>query len=105
MTQTLLTVSYDLTIPSADFLDGAPEVANVIAGLPGLVWKIWSLDRETGEGASAYLFRDRASAEAFAAGPVVAALRNGPVRNLRLRLAPIERDLSLGTRAARALAA
>lgn len=105
MTQTLFTVDYDLTIPGAAFVDRAPEAAARIADAPGLVWKIWSLDRETGQGASTYLFRDRHSAEAFSEGPMIAALRDGPARNVRLRLAPVEQALSLQTNAEAALAA
>lgn len=105
MQTTLLVVSYDLSIPARDFLDRAPEAARIIADLPGLIWKIWSLDRESGEGTSAYLFAERHQAEAFANGPLMQALRDGPARNVTLRFAPVERDLSERTHAAALLAA
>jgi hypothetical protein len=104
MPKFLLTVTYDLTIPAPEFLDRAPEAAELIADVPGLVWKIWSLDRDSGQGASTYMFRDRASAETFAEGPMIDGLRQGPTNDVRLRLAPVEHDLSLRTHASLALA-
>ena len=73
MTPTIATVSYRLRVPAAAFRAHARDVAPRIAETPGLAWKIWGLDAATGEGESLYLFRDTASASAFAEGPVVAA--------------------------------
>jgi len=88
-------------VPVSAFRDRAREVAARIAETPGLVWKIWGLDDATGEGTSLYLFRDAASAAAFAG---LAALRDGPADRVEVRLAPVVRDLSEVTRAAAALA-
>jgi len=101
---TAVTVAYRLRVPVSAFRDRAREVAARIAETPGLVWKIWGLDDATGEGTSLYLFRDAASAAAFAGGPVLAALRDGPADRVEVRLAPVVRDLSEVTRAAAALA-
>lgn len=103
MTATILAVTYTLRVPVAAFRDGAREAARRIADAPGVCWKIWGLDEVTREGTSFYLFDDRAAAEAFAAGPAIAALRDGPAMNVTTRLAPVDRDLSAVTHAARAL--
>ncbi|MFO1144074.1 MAG: YdhR family protein [Amaricoccus sp.] len=104
MSLTIVTVAYRLRVPVVAFRDHAREVAERIAAAPGLVWKIWGLDEATGEGTSVYLFRDVASADAFAEGPVLAELRDGPADRVTVRLAPVVRDLSEITRAAAALA-
>ena len=54
---------------------------------------------------SAYLFHDRASAEAFANGPAIAALRDGPASRVDFRIAPVERALCALTHAEAVIAA
>ncbi|WP_181164595.1 YdhR family protein [Amaricoccus solimangrovi] len=104
MSQTVVTVTYRLRVPVEAFRARARAVAERIAETPGLAWKIWGLEPETGEGTSLYLFRDAGSAAAFASGPVLAALRDGPAERVEIRLAPVEAGLSAVTRAASALA-
>ena len=104
MTLTLLSVTYRLRVPAQDFRVHAETAAHNIARAPGLVWKIWGLDPETGLGTSVYLFRDAATAEAFAAGPAISALRNGPADDVSIRIAPVDTDLSTLPGAAAALA-
>jgi hypothetical protein len=100
MTPTLLVVTYRLRIPSADFRAHARTAAARIAEAPGLLWKVWGLDDETGFGTSTYLFRDGASAKAFAEGPTIAGLRDGPAWEVVTRIAPIDVGLSSITGAA-----
>jgi hypothetical protein len=77
-TQSIVTVQFRVALTRGEvekaFLPDAPRVA----ALPGLVWKVWSLDEETRSFAGVYLFGDHEAAQAFIAGPVVAALRREP---------------------------
>lgn len=100
----IVVVAYRLRVPVATFRAGARAMAERIAATPGLVWKIWGLDDATGEGAGLYLFRGPASAAAFAGGPVLGALRDGPAERVDVRVAPVMHDLSEITHAAAALA-
>jgi len=43
----------------------AHELARDIANEPGLVWKIWLEDRETGRAGGVYLFEDAAAARRY----------------------------------------
>ena len=104
MTLTLLSVTYRLRAPAQDFRVHAETAAHTIARAPGLAWKIWGLDPETGLGTSIYLFRDAAAARAFAAGPAISALRNGPAEDVTTRIAPVDVALSIITGASGALA-
>lgn len=42
-------------------------LARTIAGAPGLRWKIWTENRETGEAGGIYLFDDQATLDAYLA--------------------------------------
>ena len=44
--------------------------------VPGLLWKIWLDGPDERRAGGIYMFEDRASAEAYAAGPIVARLKN-----------------------------
>jgi hypothetical protein len=50
-----------------DFTDAAQAIARDVAGEPGLVWKIWLEDRETGHAGGIYLFADEAAAARYRA--------------------------------------
>ncbi|HMQ94868.1 MAG TPA: YdhR family protein [Amaricoccus sp.] len=104
MTPTLILVTYRLRVPVAEFRAHARTAAARIAEAPGLLWKVWGLDEATGLGTSAYLFRDSASAEAFAEGPATSELRAGPAMDVFTRIAPVDAGLSAITGAARFLA-
>ena len=99
MTPVLLTVTYRLTLTPSEFLARVDTPARAIASAPGLIFKIWGLDTETGLATSSYLFRDRDAAEAFASGPMIDALRNGPATEVFVRVAPVNSDLSRITHA------
>ena len=105
MGQMLVTVRYRVQGDHAHFRHDMTKAAGLIAGVPGLVWKIWGIDRDRDIGASAYLFASEASARAFIAGPMLERLRSRPdVSDVSFELAPVDQDLSEMTGAADALA-
>ncbi len=68
--------------------------------VPGLLWKIW-LDG-TGErrAGGVYLFTDRAAAEAYAAGPIVARIKANPeLSEVEVRVFDVSERMSAITRA------
>lgn len=77
------------------------ETAAPFVSLPGLQWKIW-LDDPTDAQLSGgiYLFEDRASAQAYLDGPIVARMRaNTAFRDLQIRMFNVRENMSLITRA------
>jgi hypothetical protein len=65
----------------------------------GLVWKIW-LDGEGSNVGGIYLFASRAQAEAYLAGPIVAAMKANPnVADLRFTLSDVRERMSAITHA------
>lgn len=49
----------------AQLAEKARDLAESIVKEPGLIWKIWTEDAEARQAGGVYLFRDRASAEAY----------------------------------------
>ncbi|MFZ4406760.1 MAG: YdhR family protein [Paracraurococcus sp.] len=68
--------------------------------VPGLLWKIW-LDGDAERLAGGiYLFADRASAEAYAAGPIVARIKgNADFSEVSVRVFAVRQRMSEITRA------
>jgi hypothetical protein len=105
MGQMLVTVRYRVQGDHAHFRHDMTKAAGLIAGVPGLVWKIWGIDQDRGIGVSTYLFASEASARAFIAGPMLDRLRSRPdVTDVSFELATVDQDLSEMTGAADALA-
>jgi hypothetical protein len=105
MGQMLVTVRYRVQGDHAHFRHDMTKAAGLIAGVPGLVWKIWGIDQDRGIGVSTYLFASEASARAFIAGPMLERLRSRPdVTDVSFELATVDQDLSEMTGAADALA-
>ena len=76
----------------------AAAAAPRLAGVPGLVWKLWLLDEPTGEAAGIYLFADAAAARAFVESPALDALRQDPgISGVHARVLPVLPDLCRAT--------
>jgi hypothetical protein len=84
----------------AEQADNMLHAAGGIAGLPGLVWKIWTYnDSETAAG-GVYLFDSEANARAWGDGTVQAALSQMPgISNVQTSYYDIDEKLSGITRA------
>ena len=68
--------------------------------VPGLQWKIWLDGSEERRAGGIYLFEDRASAEAYVNGPIVARMKaNTDVSELEIRLFDVRQRMSEITRA------
>jgi hypothetical protein len=92
MRQMLVTARYRVRGDHAHFRHDMTKTAGLIAGIPGLVWKIWGIDQDRDIGASAYLFASEASARAFIAGPMLERLRSRPdVTDVSFELRPSTR--------------
>jgi hypothetical protein len=71
-------IQFDLRCTPAEYRGMADHVAGTIAGVSGLLWKVWIIDEERGRGGGVYLFADRAAATAYLEGPIVSRLRGNP---------------------------
>ena len=74
--------------------------AEHIAGVPGLVWKLWGYDDDTHTATSVHLFDSESSARAWGDGPLVPALSGHPgIGDIEIRYFDVDQELSAVTRA------
>lgn len=80
MAEKILQVVGRLVVPVDEFeQQNSLETAQFFAGVPGLRWKIWLVDRERREAGGIYLFADEATFNDYLNGPIMADLRQYPL--------------------------
>ena len=78
---------------------GFLAAAEKIAGLPGLVWKLWGYDDTEHAAESIYLFDSEEHARAWGDGPMTPALSSHPgIGDIEVRYFDVDEGLSLVTR-------
>jgi hypothetical protein len=96
----LLQINYQLDTAVSEFMQKSKPVADALANVPGLRWKIWLQNDEENQGGGVYLFDGPESLKSFIDGPIVAKLRSHPaVVDVSLKEFDVSQDLSSITRA------
>jgi hypothetical protein len=79
---------------------GFLAAAEKIAGLPGLVWKLWGYDDSEHVAESIYLFDTEDHARSWGDGPMKSALGSHPgISDIQVRYYDVDERLSAVTRA------
>ena len=78
MSATVLQINFKFSVSPAELAEAFAPLAEPIAEVTGLRWKIWSLNADTSEFAGIYLFDDRESVQAFLEGPIIAGVNKHP---------------------------
>jgi hypothetical protein len=78
MSGRILQINFRFNISPAELAEGFAPLAEPIAEMPGLRWKIWSLNEAESEFAGIYLFDDGESAQAYLEGPIIAQVSQHP---------------------------
>ena len=96
-----LQVNFKIGVPAAEFRQLAEEIAPAFAAVPGLVWKVWNLNEETGEGGGFYLFADDESLRQFAASPLAEQVKNAPfLKDVQLKTYDVVESVTVVTHGA-----
>jgi hypothetical protein len=100
MSQQILQVNLNFSIPRADLEKAWLDAAQPIADTPGLRWKVWLINEAEKEAGGIYLFETREAAESYIAGPIVASLKSSPaVSSISAKLFDVLPQHSAVTRA------
>ena len=78
MSKTVLQINFKFSVSPAELAEAFAPLAKPIAEVPGLRWKIWSLNEATSEFAGIYLFDDADSVQAYLEGPIIAGVSKHP---------------------------
>ena len=78
MSATVLQINFKFNISPAELAEGFAPLAEPIAEVPGLRWKIWSLNQDSSEFAGIYLFDNPESVRTYLEGPIIAQVSKPP---------------------------
>ena len=74
----ILQINFKLNVVPAEYREICESVAHAIADVPGLVWKVWLLNKEDDEAGGIYLFHDKQSLDAYLSSPIIAQISSLP---------------------------
>ena len=74
----ILQTNFTLNVPADAYASASRDVAQAIADVPGLRWKIWLLNEREKEAGGLYFFETESALNEYLSGPVVGQLRNHP---------------------------
>ena len=78
MSGRILQINFKFSISPGELAEDFAPLAEPIAAVAGLRWKIWSLNEAESEFAGIYLFDDSESAQAYLGGPIIAQVSEHP---------------------------
>lgn len=96
----ILQINYQIRSSVTDFLNAAEPVANLIASVDGLRWKIWLKNEGGNEGGGLYLFDDESALNNFLSGPIIEKLKSNPeITSVSAKIFDVPQELSAMTQA------
>ncbi len=99
MSGKILQVNFKFNVSSADYEQAVSPLANDIAAVPGLNWKVWLMNETGSEAGGILYFEDDASLQAYLNGPIVAAITSHPaLSDFSVKQFDVMKDQTLITR-------
>ncbi len=78
MSGKILQINFKFKVTVPEYVDAVTPLANSIAEVPGLSWKVWLMNEDEYEAGGIYWFADAASLQAYLDGPIVAGIDSHP---------------------------
>lgn len=78
MSGKILQINFKFNVPRADYEQAVSPMADDIAAVSGLRWKVWLMNEAESEAGGIMHFGDEASLQAYLEGPIVAAITSHP---------------------------
>lgn len=72
MTKQILQINFTFKLSRGAYEQLAQQLAQPIADVDGLIWKVWPMNEVDSEAGGFYLFENAESVQAFLEGPIVA---------------------------------
>jgi hypothetical protein len=74
----ILQINFKLNVAPDEYRKICESIAQAVADVPGLVWKVWLLNEQDGEAGGIHLFQDEQSLAAYLAGPIIHQIKSLP---------------------------
>lgn len=95
----ILQMNFKLNVSTAEYQSMCDSVAQAIADVPGLRWKVWILNEQEMEAGGIYLFADEESLNNYLSGPIVTQIKSVPqFRDVTLKRFDVMDELTALTR-------
>lgn len=78
MSEKILQINFKFNVSGEEYEKAVSPVAESIAAVDGLRWKVWIVNEADSEAGGIYLFDDDSSVQAYLAGPIVANIKSHP---------------------------
>jgi hypothetical protein len=78
MSGRILQLNFKFSVSGAEYEESVSPLADGIAAVAGLRWKVWLMNEAESEAGGIYLFDDEASVKAYLEGPIVAQVTSHP---------------------------
>jgi hypothetical protein len=74
----ILQINFKLNAPAAEYRKMCQSLAQPVADVPGLRWKVWLLNEREKEAGGIYLFDTEQTLNDYVAGPIVTQVKSHP---------------------------
>ncbi len=99
MSQKVLQVNFTFATSRAELEEAWLQIAQPIADVPGLRWKVWLMNESERLAGGLYFFESETAARSYLDGPIVAALKaSSGISNISAKLFDVLDSLSAITR-------
>ena len=78
MSGKILQINFKFKVSAAEYVEAVTPLANDIAAVPGMLWKVWIMNETENEAGGIYWFKDEESLQAYLDGPIVAGIASHP---------------------------
>ena len=96
----VLQINFTFDMTAAEYEDTVAPLAEAIADVEGLLWKVWVINDEDKVAGGIYLFDKRASIDAYLSSDIVAMLASNPqITNIDVKVFAVMESVSAITRA------
>jgi Putative mono-oxygenase ydhR len=74
----ILQINFKLNVSATEYRKICESMAQTIAAIPELVWKVWLLNEQEGEAGGIYLFQNEQSLDAYLSSPLITQIKSLP---------------------------
>jgi hypothetical protein len=74
----ILQINFNYALTATEYEKAVAPLANAIANVDGLIWKVWVINDEAKEAGGIYLFKNAAAADAYMSSEIVAGIASHP---------------------------